>query len=454
MKFCTQCGAANEDTSFSCYACGAMLEAEQTNTGTRRGLNIPKPVLAIGGILLAAALVVGGIIWAVSGKNDGMDNALNQTMKEFSGGKEEPTQFSQFFTVANERLTEGEYTMYASFSGGVMDLELNTDYSRSAKQLRGEIDLDGWGLEYSAKKDIIQVRFPGEYEIYGFDVDDINKITETFNEMLSLPFVGNLLPVQLPTDLKLDLFGQSNLEGLLAGIAGEEYEAFRESLKVEEWNDETITRSGKSEECRVYKISWKSEALTDLLGALGSGGFLPNVGGLVNTLLPEMDPYLFCYINSEDYMVGVRFTAAGSKCFFLLEGEENLWDEFSLTAETMSGEIKVYEGAMERSGDAFELYLKGEAGEKLIAVGYDDASGDFSVSTASAGTLLTGRVTSKVGEASISLSWNTPETGLQELSWTITRLQQQPEQLGEKYSDLLSMAWQVIENAINDLLTN
>lgn len=456
MKFCSQCGAANEDTSFSCYACGAMLEEEQTNTRRSRGLNIPKPVLAIGGILLAVALVVGIVIWAVSGGKGGVDNALGQTMKEFGGDKEKPTQFAQFFDVAGNRLEEGEYTMYASFSGGPLDLQLHTDYSRSARMLRGEIGLSGYNLEYSVKKDIFQIRFPGEYEVYGFNVKDINKITEKFNEMLSMPFVGQLLPVRLPTDLKLDFFKESDLklEGLLAGIAGKEYEAFREGLTIEEWNDETITRAGQAEVCSVYKISWQSEDLNNLLGALGSGGLLPNVGGLVNSLLPEMDPYLFCYVNSEGYLVGVRFTTAGSKCFFLLNGRENLWDEFSLTAETMTGEIKVYEGAMDRSGASFELYLKSDSGEKLISVSYNDDSGDFSLATAAAGTIVTGRVTCQVGEASMRLNWNTPETGAQELAWTVTRLQKQPEQLGEKYSDLMSMAWKVIENMINDLLTN
>lgn len=454
MKFCSQCGAANEDEMYSCYSCGAPLEADTSYTGQKRSFGIPKPVLAIAGIVLAVGLIVGGIILAISALGGKMDDALDQTLKEFTGDKEEPTQFQRFFEVANQRLEEGDYSMNARFSNGQVDLSFSTDYSRSGKQLRGEMNFDGFDMEFSASKKIVQIRFPGEYEVYGFNVDDINKITEMINDMLNIPFVGNLLPSALPTDLKLDLFAKNNLAGLLEGIAGEEYQAFLDSVKVEDWNDETLAVNGRNVECRVYKVSWKSEALTDLLGALGSGGFLPNVGGLVNALLPEIEPYVYCYVNDEDYLVGARFTAAGTKCLFQLEGEENLWDEFSITAETMSGEVRVYEGARIMNGEAMELYLKDPGGQMMISVAYDDASGDFSLTTATYGTLLTGQVTGKVGEAGIRLNWELPETGHQELVWSITRLRQQPEQLGEKYSDLMTMAWSVLENILNDWLTN
>lgn len=454
MKFCSQCGAANENDMTVCFQCGAMLEPDPGYTGKpRASFRIPKPVLIILGLVLAVGLIVGGIVLALSGRESGLEDALGQTFREFADGKEEPTQFQQFFITANERLAEGEYTLFAAFSGGRTELELNTDYSRSAKELRGELSLGGFDLEFSAKKKVIQVRFPGAYEVYGFNVDDINKITETFNKLLNMPFVGEVMPISLPTDLELDLFAESDLEGMLEGVAGEEYQAFLDSVEIETWNDETITLRGRSAACSVYKVSWKSEAATELLGALGSGGFLPNVGGLVNSLLPELDPYVYCYIH-EDALVGARFTAAGAKCFFLLEGGDNLWDEFSLTAQTVSGETKVYRGAMVRSGEAFELYLQDDAGQRVITVEYDDASGKFAVSTASGGTLVTGQVTGKAGEAGIRLNWTLPEAGQQELSWTITRLRSQPQQLGEKYSDLVDMAWSVLESIVIDWISN
>lgn len=454
MKFCSQCGAANENDMTVCYECGAMLEAESGYTGKTKGsFRIPKPVLIIVGLVLVVGLIVGGIVLALSGRETGLETAWGRTYRDFVGGKEEPTQFRQFFITANERLAEGEYTLYAAFSGGQTELDLSTDYSRSAKELRGEVSLGGFNLDFSAKNKVIQVQFPGTYEVYGFNVDDINKVTETFNKLLNMPFVGEVMPISLPTDLELDLFAKTDLEGMLEGVAGEEYQAFLDSVEIETWNDETITLNGRDAECSVYKISWKSEAATELLGALGSGGFLPNVGGLVNSLLPEMDPYVYCYIHDEA-LVGARFTAAGAKCFFLLEGGDNLWDQFSLTAQTVSGETKVFRGAMVRSGDAFELYLQDDAGLRVITVDYDDDSGDFAVSTLSAGTLVTGQVTGKVGEAGIRLYWTLPEAGQQELSWTITRLRSQPQQLGEKYSDLMDMAWSVLESILIDWMIN
>lgn len=454
MKFCSQCGAANEDTMFICYSCGAELEAQQINTGKKRGLKIPKPVLTITGIVLSAALVVSGIVLAVSSVGGSMSKAVNRTAKALGGNKENLTQVERFYSVASDRLSKGEYTMNATFSGGTVDLQIQMDYSRPEKQLRGEIVLNGYDVEYSAKKDIVQIHFPGEYEIYGFDVKDINKVTKKINEYLNKPLLKSLFPRQLPTDLKIDFFKKTDLKDSFDSIAGEEFDAFCKSLKVEKWNDETILRGGKTEVCWVYKVSWKSEALRKFLGALGSGGYLPNVGDWLNALLPELDPYLYCYINQEHYVVGIRFATAGNKCQILLEGEENPWDKIVLTVETMTGEIKAYEGARDRYGETFELYLKNAAGDKQFAVSYDNESGEFDVWTARMGSLLTGKINCKKEESSIKINWRTPEFGLQTLFWSITDLQNKPDQLGEKYSDLKEIGWQIFGNIIHDALTN
>lgn len=450
MKFCSLCGAANEDHMSYCYACGATLETG-SNPGTKRGLSIPKPVLTIVCIVLAAALLIGGIVWFLSTRDNGVEDAWDRTMKEFVG-KEEPTQFQQFWRIANERLSEGEYSMQAAFSGSFLELGMDLDYSRSARALRGDLNLGELAVEYSAKKDAVQIRFPGDAEAYGFKVSDINRIIGILNDILTLPFVGDLIPLRFPTFPELDLFSEKSLMDTLTVIASAEYEAFRESIEIEQWDDETITRAGRSEECRVYKISWSAEALADLLGALSSGGFMPDLGGLVESLLPEMEPYVYCYVSSEDYLVGARFSVAGAKCLLLLEGRENIWDDFTLTAETQSGAVMRMKGAMERNGDAFLLYLNDSAGQNLISVGYDDASGDFSVNTASLGTLVTGRITGRAGMAGIRLNWVMPESGPQELSWSIRGLSGKPGQLSSQSKDLMDVAWSVLQRVITDWL--
>lgn len=450
MKICSNCGASNADSQLICSDCGAMLP--ESKSGRKGGsVKIPQPVLIAILVVVAVGLIAGGIFWAISNRHSDLENAWSHTVREFVGKEESYTQFRQFLEIANDLLKQGDYSTSAAYHGG-MDLKIDAHFAAGKQLMRGDLMLGDFGLEFSAHQKVMQFRFPGEYEIYGFNVEDLNKILESFNDALSMPLLKNLLPAALPTDLELDLFARNGLTDVLENLAGEEYRAFKESLVIEEWNDEAVTIGGRSRNCDVYKISWKSESASRLLGALGSGGFLPNVGGLVNVFLPEMDPYVYCYIDGE-YLVGVRFTAAGSKCFLVLEGEKNLWDSFTLTAEAVSGEVKVYTGTTERSDADIVLRLQ-DGGQTLLQVNYNDDNGSFRVETKSGGTLLDGQVTVRDQEAEIRLNWTLAETGAQSVRWSIAPLKEQPAQLGENYSNLGNAAWSVIENIIIDFVTN
>jgi len=450
MKICTNCGATNSDSQLICGECGMLLP--ETKSDKKGGaIKIPQPVLIAILAVVAVGLIVGGIVWALSNRHADLETAVNNTLEAFVGKEEAYTQFRQFMGISNDLLKTGDYSTHASYQGNV-DLEIDANYAVGKQLMRGELMLNGFGLEFSAHKKTMQIRFPGEYEVYGFSVDDVNKILESVNKVLDMPLLRNLLPVALPTDLELDLFERNNLADILENLAGEEYQAFKDSLSIEEWNDEAISIAGRSRNCEVYKISWKSESATKLLGALGSGGFLPNVGGLVNVFLPEMDPYVYCYLY-DDCLVGVRFTAAGSKCFLVLEGRENIWDSFTLTAESMSGGIKVYTGTTERHGADITLRLR-DGNITLLQVDYNDDNGSFRVLTQSGATLVDGQVFAREQEAGIRLNWSLPETGEQHVEWSIGALREQPEQLGEKYSNLGSAAWSVLENIFIDWITN
>ena len=450
MKICTNCGASNADSQLICSDCGMLLP--ESKSGRKGGsFKIPQPVLIAVLVVLAVGLIAGGIYWALSNRHADLEDAAGNTLREFVGREESYTQFRQFLEISNDLLKDGDYSTHAAYLGSV-SLEIDANYAAGKQLMRGDLMLDGFGLEFSAHKKIMQIRFPGEYEVYGFNVDDVNKILESLNDALSLPLLRDLLPVSLPTDLELDLFARNELTDILENLAGEEYQAFKDSLKIEEWNDETVTIGGRSRSCEVYRISWKSESASKLLGALGSGGFLPNVGGLFNVFLPELDPYVYCYIH-EDYLVGVRFTAAGSKCFLVLEGENNLWDNFTLTAEAVSGEVKVYTGTTQRSGADITLRLQ-DGSTTLLQVNYNDENGTFRVLTQSGGTLVEGQVAVREQKAGIRLNWTLPEAGEQSVEWSIGPLQSEPAQLGEHYSNLGSMAWSVIQNIIIDWATN
>lgn len=421
--------------------------------GNKTNIRIPKQVLLIGAGVLALCLLVVGVVALVSGLSSNIESAFQRTIEDFSGAEEQKTQFQQFLDQSEEKLKDGKYSMYMAFSGGQFGMELQADYDRARKLVRGDVDIAGYELEYSVKKKIIQIRFPGEYEVYGFNTDDLKKLADKIGGFLDMPFLSEVIPADGLALLDLDIFGKTDAQELIDTIAGEQYDAFKKSVEIERWNDETVTVGGKPMECKVYKISWKSEAANNLLGALGSGGMLPNVGELINSFLPEMDPYIYCYINDEGYMTGARFTVAGSKCFLLLQGEENLWDDFTLTAENMAGEVQTFQGYTVRNGASMDMYLT-DGTTRLFSLIYDDETGDFRIGTVNAPELLYGQVQADSKEVSIRLYWTIPDVGDQELVWRIGELERKPEQLGERYTDLMGLGWAAIENLFNDLLTN
>ncbi len=451
MKICNSCGCANEDSSFICEDCGAMLPDAPSEGGKKKGgsLNIPKPILIAVAAVLVIALIAGGILLFTPSKKTELADAFRNTVGEL----DDQTQFRQFFQRAGTYLEEGDYSLSAAFSGTGVDVSLDANYSRRDKLVQGSLKLMGFGLDYSADNKIVQVRFPGEYEVYGFQISDINEITETFNKVFNMPLISQLMPFNLPTDLKLDLFQKTGLKDVVMSIAGEEYTALVESIQVEEWNGESLIVNGRNRDFDVYKITWKSSAMNNFLGALGSGGLLPNVGELVNALLPELDPYVYCYVDEGGYLSGARFTLSGKKCFLLLEGKENLWDSVSLTVESVSGETIVCRGGTQKNGTVERTYLS-DGTKDVFEILYDDATGEFSLTTASLGELLRGKANVDGREARVYVTWELPDVGMQSLKISLGELQAEPAHLGEHYADLKSKAWSVIENVIIDWITN
>jgi hypothetical protein len=150
-------------------------------------------------------------------------------------------------------------------------------------------------------------------------------------------------------------------------------------------------------------------------------------------------------------MTAVRFTVAGNKCFLLLEGEENLWDNFTLTAENISGEVRTFQGRTVRDGASMDMYLA-DGDNRLFSLTYNDDTGDFNLGTVEVPVLLQGQVQADKREVSIRLDWTVPELGEQSLTWRIGKLEHPPEQLGEHYTDLMTGAWSVLENFVFDLV--
>lgn len=447
MKFCSECGAANENDAFSCYECGAELPAVQTNAkkGRKGSFRIPKPVLIGAAAVLALALVVGlvfGVIALLSGGEDDLGSAFGQTMGAFRDGEKDQTQLQTFMTQVSGCLADGEYTFDLTYDG-VAQLYLRTDYSYSDKQLQGRFNIMGTEFAYSANEKLLQFTIPGQFDnVYGIRPGDLDKLLD--DPLLSQ--IAGLFTGYIGMDLQADMFPKpTDLEGWFKNAAGDEYEAFLKSVEITEMEEERVL-DGRS--CRVYEITWSSAAANELISAVGSLGKLPQIGELLNVLVPELDPECRCYVN-DGYLIGLEFVSAGAQCLFVLEGEENPWDAFSLTVNSVYGESLYYHGALERSGESRHLYLEGE-GETLLSLDYNDATGEFAVYTRDTGDLLRGQVTAG-SEATLRLEWNAGEAGVQALTFTLSELRGQPGQLSADYIDLLEMSLTDLTRFLLDL---
>lgn len=438
MKFCDACGAANEEYASVCYACGAALPGSEPVGKKKGSFSIPKPVLIIGAAVLAVALIVGCIFLVLSGNETDIASAYDRTRAAFEGDSAGQTQLEKFLDQANGYLKVGDYTIYLSYSGSTQ-LELQTDYARGDKQLQGTITTMGLQLAYSADNKVMQFSVPGQFDnVYGFKLSQAEKLTE--NPVLGYALQGANL------DLDFDFFATTDLETYFEGIAGEEYEAFLDSVEIKELDEQALG----GEKCKVYEITWSSEASNKLISAVGSLGTLPQIGSLVNALTPELEPECRCYVNSDGYLVGLDFVSAGAQCLLVLEGEDNPWDAFSLTVNSVYGETLYYTGALERNGDAMRVYLSGESGT-LVSLDYDNASGAFALYTEDHGQLLKGQVTAGGSEAKLTLEWDAGEAGVQQVTLVLSELENKPRQLSENYIDLLDMSISDLTRLMLDL---
>ena len=436
MKFCTNCGAANEDSQIICTECG-MLLPETAPGGRKKG--IPKLALGIGAGVLALGLAIGGIAWGVSllGGNDEED-AYDKTMGQFAEMGEDKTRLQQFLDQTGSLLTGGEYTLGATWENENASVQWDMDYSRDAKQLNGGIYYSNTAkgseleLNYSASDEEVQLALPQKTaNIYGFNIPEFEK---KYRNSLVL----SLLPISLPEELDLDFFVQPKGDNLLENLAGGGYDMLLSAIEVEELGERNLTVAGETQTCQAYRVTWSGEDDS------GSFDFLPSVTDLLDAILPDVEPDCLFYINAEGCLIGADFVSKGSQYLFVLEGKENLWDKFSLTKNSLHDDPVVYSGAMVEDGEKLRLYLEGEAGE-VWSFDYDDSTGAFTMNTAQTGQILHGEVLMSQEETALRMDWALANSGEQELVLTVTDLQQQPEPLTKGYTDLLDMSltdWQ------------
>lgn len=430
MKFCDACGAANEDSSAVCYDCGALL-MDPAAGKKKKSSGIPKPVLAIGAVVLVIALIAGvvALVISLTGGEPDVVSAFGKSMDAFADSSNaEDSQIHGFVEQLNDYMEDGKYTLRLAYSGNGTALAMETDYDKNARQLQGVLDILDTQITYSVDGKVLQASIPGQFQnVYGVALSEVE---ELFNHS----FVSAITKA-LKVNLDFDFFVGTDLKGYFEELAGDNYEELLASVEIEDLGEKELN----GEICQVYEVTWSSEATTDLIASVGSLGVLPELGSLLNTLLPELEPECRCYVNDDGYLVAVDFVSAGAQCLFVLDGEDNIWDSFNLTVNSIYGESQYYSGALVQNGDEMYLYLKGESGV-FASLEYNDATGDFLLYTQVAGYFLSGNVAVDGKDICLVLEWTVEGSGTQQVTWAMRKLDDEPEQLAAKYIDLLDMS--------------
>lgn len=441
MKYCPNCGCGNDETSSACSNCGAVLNTAATVTRRRRnrgGQNIVKIVVAIA----AVAVVAGGIF---AGTKLFGGNTFSKAYKRTTGAITEEVNGQKDISAVAKQLEkyeqQGKYTLDIGYQNSELSVNMQCDYSRGDKLMDGvihysdaQMDLD---LDYSVKRGVVQFTIPGVVQdVYGFSVNKLG------NKLGKSP-VGKLLPIDFTALSDADFFQKTNIAKSLNKLTKGKFDALKDSVKIKYLDKRTLSFPSGSQPCKMYQVTWNEQALNDLLKSMTGNPVLSKLAGFIKDIIPQIDGDCRCYINEDGYLVGVDLVSLGSKYFFVMEGETNPWDQFSLTVTSLYGDTKVYTGGLSNTNQGMRLYLQNQ--DELFFEAEYNNDGSFSVYTDKFGTIVYGNLTVSNGCVNLEANLNSTMMGPQKLTCKVSALAGKPEQLTKYYVDLLDMSladWQ------------
>lgn len=435
MKYCPNCGCGNEDFSSLCSNCGATLISITSSTQKKRNTG-NKKLLKISAAFAAACVLVGGVFAGVKlvGGNS-LSRAYQRTTKAIAEEANEQKGISAVTSMLEKYENQGKYTLTIGYHNSALALDLSCDYSRNSKLMDGELlytdAQTSVGVNYAVKKDVIQFTIPGVMQdVYGFSVDKMGKKLDT-------SAVSKLLPFDFSALRDLDFFQKTNAAKSLNKLTKGKLNVLKDSVKIQYLDKRILSLAGKDQTCKMYQVTWNEQTVNALLESLSTNPILSKLVGFVRELIPKIDGDCRCYISKDGYLVGVDLVSLGSKYLFVMEGEENPWDKFSLTVTSLTGEVTEYTGGLFNTDSGMQLYLKNQ---DEIFLGLDYSSdGKFSVYTDKYGTIVYGTAIASGDQISLEINLNSAAAGTQQLICTVSALEEKPKQLAKYYVDLLDM---------------
>ena len=457
MISCPNCGLENGDFDELCSGCGTPLgvSPQKNNRKAKRGdkaktysfdkkrlWRIAVATVAIAGVGIGGVLVAKGL-----SAESALKQATRKTAKLFAGSAASEDECVSGGRKIIALLDKGEYTVDMVCENYELTIDTDYNYSRKKRCMSGSaaiiIDEFDFSADYSIDDDLLLVSSPvGMENVYGVDLSDLEK------NLRESP-LGSILPKEITKLIKVDFFKKIEFRKLIKADENREIQSLVRSTKIKYLDKCVITGVNTSIPCKMYQVSWDKEKVKDVVDSLNKKATINELGAFFANVVLKLEPDVRCYVNDNKVLVGVDTVFAGVRYIFLLEGEQNLWDQFSLPLTTLTGEKKVYTGGVANEGNGTKCCL-GDVNSPYLVLSLTQ-QGDFALETAEKGTILKGNLSDDGDAVNMEITLDLEEVGETHLACRLSALQKNPQPLSGHYIDLLNMKLGEIQRLLFDL---
>ncbi len=385
-----QAPVAEESANYAAPSCVPYTEDAPVAPAPKKGKK--KLILLIVAAVLALALIVGGVIFAVAYNSPEakLARAFDRTGEALSEITAKAETFRGILSNLS-RLKDGKTVELGieieDPSMTAMDISLRVDQDMKNKQLY--VDINGSTIEpynfsiYADQEQLIA-------SVDGLDTN-YSLPLENFGEKLYDSDLGLLLEEELDPDvmdilyeLDIDLFRTNDFSDIKE-TCPEEYEAFEDSIVLEK-ADVPMPCDADCED--VYYITWDMEALGELMAAYYAA-YEHNTFGANEVLFTEgsdpeelkeafTDVELELYVGETDGMLTAFYLEISDEeethsLAMVLEGKDNIWEDFTLYADDEEEIV----GGFTATRNGFALSMTNDGDELLL--NFDDADGELTI---------------------------------------------------------------------------
>lgn len=457
MISCPNCGLENGDFDELCSGCGTPLgvSPQKNNRKAKRGdkaktysfdkkrlWRIAVATVAIAGVGIGGVLVAKGL-----SAESALKQATRKTAKLFAGSAANEDECVSGGRKIIALLDKGEYTVDMVCENYELTIDTDYNYSRKKRCMSGSaaIIIDGFDFsaDYSIDDDLLLVSSPVAMEnVYGVNLTDLEK------SLQSSP-LSTLLPDELLKLTNIDFFQKTDFSSLLRADGNKELKALVRSAKIKYLDRKNVAGVSDTIPCKIYQLTWDEEKAEEMISAMRKKGGGSNIAAFFANVLLKLDPDVRCYVGGDRELVGVDVVSAGVRYTFLLEGDKNPWDLFSLTVTTLSGAQEVFVGEISNSDAGTVCCLKNDQITYLTFTLTD--TGDFALNTYGKGAVLYGNLALTDKGAGLDIVVDSAEFGPIHAAYKVSELKKEPKALTKHYIDILDMDFGDLQRFLFDL---